>query len=46
MGVTSLLLACKIEERNAFVPEVKDLVYITDYAYTEQDILNMESDIL
>jgi hypothetical protein len=44
VGVTSLLLACKYEE--IYPPLVKDCVYITDKAYTHQDILDMESHIL
>jgi len=44
VGVTSLLLACKYEE--IYPPEVKDCVYITDRAYTRQDVLDMEADIV
>jgi Cyclin, N-terminal domain/Cyclin, C-terminal domain len=44
VGVTSLLLAAKYEE--IYPPEVKDCVCITDRAYTKQDILDMEADIL
>ena len=43
-GVTSLLIACKYEE--IFPPEVKDCVYITDYAYTREEVLGMEFKIL
>lgn len=44
VGVTALLIASKYEE--IYPPEVKDCVYITDRAYTRQDILDMEATIL
>ena len=44
VGVTALLLACKYEE--IFPPEVRDCVYITDRAYTRQEILDMEREIV
>ena len=44
VGVTALLLACKYEE--IYPPEVKDCVYITDRAYTRQDVLDMEAHIV
>jgi hypothetical protein len=44
VGVTALLLACKYEE--IYPPEVKDCVYITDRAYTRQNVLDMEADIV
>jgi G2/mitotic-specific cyclin-B, other len=44
VGVTALLLASKYEE--IYPPEVKDCVFITDRAYTRQDILEMEVSIL
>lgn len=44
VGVTALLLACKYEE--IYPPEVRDCVYITDRAYTRQDVLDMEQDII
>lgn len=44
VGVTALLLACKYEE--IYPPEVRDCVYITDRAYTRQDVLNMEQEIV
>lgn len=37
-------MAAKYEE--IYPPELRELVYITDKAYTKQDILEMESDIL
>lgn len=39
-----MLIACKYEE--IYAPEVKDFVYITDKAYTKEDILKMEYSIL
>lgn len=44
VGVTALLLACKYEE--IYPPEVRDCVYITDRAYTRQDVLDMEQKIV
>lgn len=44
VGVTALLIACKYEE--IYPPEVRDCVYITDNAYTRQDVLDMEHDML
>ena len=44
VGVTALLLASKYEE--IYPPEIRDLVYITDRAYSKTDILCMESTIL
>lgn len=44
VGVTALLIACKIEE--IYPPEVRDCVYITDYAYDRDEVLKMEVDIL
>jgi hypothetical protein len=39
-----MLIASKYEE--IYAPEVKDFVYITDKAYTKEEILKMEQDIL
>lgn len=44
VGVASLLLACKYEESGP--PEVKDCIFITDYAYDRSEILAMERSIL
>lgn len=44
LGVTSMLIACKYEE--IYAPEVKDFVYITDKAYTADEVKAMESDVL
>lgn len=44
VGVTALLIACKYEE--IYPPEVKDCVYITDYAYDRAEVLSMETAIL
>jgi cyclin B len=44
VGVTSMLIACKYEE--IYAPEVRDFVYITDKAYTKEEILLMENEIL
>lgn len=44
VGVSAMLVACKYEE--IYSPEIKDFVYITDKAYTLQDILAMERRIL
>lgn len=37
VGVSALLIACKYEE--IYPPDLKDFVYITDRAYTKQDVL-------
>ncbi|XP_078541310.1 G2/mitotic-specific cyclin-B2 [Lissotriton helveticus] len=44
VGVSSLLLAAKYEE--IFVPEARDFVYMTDNAYSNAQILEMEKLIL
>lgn len=44
LGVTAMLVACKYEE--IYPPTVKDFVYITDKAYSKEEILHMESTIL
>lgn len=44
VAVTSLLLASKYEE--IYPPMIKDCVYVTDRAYSREDILEMESEIL
>jgi cyclin B len=44
VGVTSMLIAAKYEE--IYAPEVRDFVYITDKAYTKEEILKMEQLIL
>lgn len=43
-GVAAMFIAAKFEE--IYPPEVKDFVYITDNAYTKDDILNMEVSML
>ena len=40
VGVTSFMLGCKLEERIS--PQVGDLVYITDYSSSREDIVEME----
>lgn len=40
VGVTAMLIASKYEE--IYAPEVRDFVYITDNAYTKEEILEME----
>jgi hypothetical protein len=44
VGVTAMFIACKYEE--IYAPEAKDFVYITDRAYTREEILEMESKML
>jgi hypothetical protein len=44
LGVTSLLIACKQEE--IYTPNIKDFVYITDNAYSKNEIFEMEKQIL
>lgn len=44
VGVTGMLIAAKFEE--IYPPEVRDFVYITDKAYTKEEILQMEVSML
>mmetsp|Transcript_6059 Transcript_6059/g.12106 ORF Transcript_6059/g.12106 Transcript_6059/m.12106 type:complete len:319 (+) Transcript_6059:27-983(+) len=44
VGVTCLLIASKYEE--IYPPELRDLVYICDRAYSKSEILDMEETIL
>lgn len=44
VGVSAMLIACKYEE--IYAPEVKDFVYVTDKAYTKEEVLEMEGKIL
>mmetsp|Transcript_31812 Transcript_31812/g.77218 ORF Transcript_31812/g.77218 Transcript_31812/m.77218 type:complete len:655 (+) Transcript_31812:566-2530(+) len=44
VGVTSLLVASKYEE--LYIPELRDLTYICDDAYTADQILGMEEKLL
>jgi len=44
IGVTALLIASKYEE--IYPPELRDLVYICDRAYSRDEILEMEETVL
>ncbi len=44
VGVACNLLASKYEE--IYPPEVRDLVHITDHAYTKADIVEMENEVI
>jgi hypothetical protein len=44
LGVTSLYIAAKFDE--IYAPQVEDLVYICDRAFTSEEILSMEINIL
>lgn len=44
LGVTAMWIACKYEE--IYAPELKDFVYITDNAYSQKDILDLEYEVL
>lgn len=44
VGVSALLLAAKYEE--IYPPELHDLVFITDRAYTSKEIVEMETNII
>lgn len=44
VGVSSLLIACKYEE--IYPPEIKDFVFITDKAYSADQIIETENKIL
>ena len=40
VGVTGMLIASKYEE--IWAPEIRDFVYISDKAYTREQIISME----
>lgn len=44
VGVTGMLIAAKFEE--IYPPEIRDFVYITDKAYTKEEVLVMEVSML
>ena len=44
LGITAMLIACKHEEIN--LPKIDDFIYITDNAYTKEEVFIMENDIL
>merc|ERR1719453_29103 len=44
VGVSCLFIAAKFEE--VYPPQIKDFVYVTDKAYSKEDILQMEVCIL
>jgi cyclin B len=44
VGITALLVASKFEE--TYPPEVRDCIYMTDYAYTRKEVLDMESKLM
>jgi len=44
VGVTALLIAAKYEE--VYPPQINDFVYVTDKAYTKNDIIQMEVQML
>ena len=44
LGITAMLIACKHEEIN--MPKIDDFIYITDNAYTKDEVVFMENDIL
>ena len=44
LGITALMIACKHEEIN--VPKVEDFIYITDNAYSKEEVFAMENDVL
>jgi len=44
VGVTAMFIAAKFEE--VYPPQIKDFVYVTDKAYSKDDMINMECQIL
>jgi cyclin B len=44
VGVASLLLAAKYEE--IYPPDIRDLVHVTDKAYSDKEIVSMECEII
>lgn len=43
LGITALMIACKHEEID--LPKVDDFIYITDNAYTREEVFKMENDV-
>lgn len=44
VGVSAMFIASKYEE--IYAPELKDFVFVTDQAYTREEVLEMEGHIL
>ena len=44
LGITALMIACKHEDID--LPKVDDFIYITDNAYTRNEVFKMENDVL
>jgi len=44
LGITAFMIACKHEEID--LPKIDDFLYITDNAYTKEEMIKMENDIL
>jgi len=44
LGVSALFIACKYQE--IYPPVLSDLVQMTNYAYTNEQVLEMESEVL
>jgi cyclin B len=44
LGVTAMFLCSKYED--IYPPEVKDFIFMTDNAYTQEELVKLESDIL
>ncbi|UJR20666.1 hypothetical protein I4U23_023787 [Adineta vaga] len=44
LGITALFIAAKIEE--IYPPRISEFAYVTDKAYDEHDILDMELDVM
>lgn len=44
VGVSAMLIACKYEE--IYSPEIRDFVYVTDKAYSREEVLETEGNIL
>ena len=44
LGITAFMIACKHEEID--LPKIEDFLYITDNAYTKEEMIKMENDIL
>jgi hypothetical protein len=44
LGITAMFIACKHEE--IITPHIKDFVYITDKAYSKEQVIEMEREIM
>jgi cyclin B len=44
VGISAMLIACKYEE--IYAPEIRDFIFMTDKAYSKEQMLAMEREII